>query len=108
MRSYMVRDRLQGFAKTRQGQLLEIISYDVPGHDNRTAVAISHFIFGYSQRKGANGHTKEYRFPGFIEQDGVVWIGQSVFMLTPERSSQLRRFLESRGVAFGRIAVRTA
>ncbi len=107
MRSYMVRDRLQGFAGTRRGHLLEIRSYDVPGQDNRTAVAISHFRFGYSQRKGANGHEKKYLYPGFIEKEGVVWIGQSVFMLTPERSAELRRFLESRGVAFGRIAVRT-
>ncbi|MGI0149893.1 MAG: hypothetical protein ACREDF_10235 [Thermoplasmata archaeon] len=105
MRSYLVRDRLRHFAFAKKHRPLEIVSYDVPGHDNRTAVAIAHFMFGRTTRSSANGVAKEYRYPGLIEKDGVVWLGQSVFLLTPERSSELQQFLGSRGVAFGRISV---
>jgi hypothetical protein len=108
MRSYVVRERLMRFATSRRNQLLEILSYDVAGHDNRTAVAVSHFIFGSVVRQSVNGGMKEYRYPGMIEKEGVVWLGQSVFLVTPERARELRRFLESKGVAYGGIRVRTA
>ncbi len=96
------------FARGRRSQDLEILSYDVAGHDNRTAVAVSHFIFGVVVRQAVNGGSKEYRYPGMIEKEGVVWLGQSVFLLTPERARELRGFLESKGVAFGGIRVRTS
>jgi len=108
MRSYVVRERLQRFAIARRSETLEILSYDVAGHDNRTAVAVSHFIFGTAVRQAVDGGMKEYRYPGMIEKDGVVWLGQSVFLLTPERARDLRAFLESKGVAYGAIRVRTA
>ncbi len=96
------------FALGRRGHRLEIVSYDVPGDDNSTAVAISHFVFGRTDRARVNGGFKEYRYPGLIEKSDVVWLGQSVFLLSPERSEEMRRFLDSRGVAHGRLIVRTA
>jgi len=107
MRSYAVRERLARFASSRRSENLEILSYDVAGHDNRTAVAVSHFIFGSVVRQPVNGGMKEYRYPGMIEKDGVVWLGQSVFLLVPERATELRNYLESKGVAYGAIRVRT-
>ena len=106
MRSYAIRDRLLHFASEHRGAPLELVSYDVSGHDNRTAVAICHFLFGHVTRAG-DAAGKEYRYPGFIERDGVVWVGQSVFLVTPRRSEELGAFLSSRGVAHGRVHIRT-
>ena len=108
MRSYVVQEKLANFARGRKNLELEILSYDVAGHDNRTAVAVSHFIFGVVVRQTLASGPKEYRYPGLIEKEGIVWLGQSVFLLIPERASELRRFLESKGVAFGIIRVRIA
>ena len=107
MRSKVAKDRLREFTAAHQSQPLEILSYDVAGHDNRTAVAVSHFIYGFAVKAKVNGATKEYRYPGFIERDGVVWLGQSVLLLTPERASELRVFLEAKGVAHWGIRVET-
>jgi len=106
MFSYAIRDRLLRFASQHRGAPLELVSYDVSGHDNRTAVAICHFLFGHVTR-GSNGHGKEYRYPGFVEREGVVWVGQSVFLVTPLRSEELRTFLASKVVAHGRVHIRT-
>jgi len=107
MRSQLVRERLTRFAADQRDQTMEIVSYDVAGHDNSTAVAISHYIFGRTDRVRVNGGCKEYRYPGLIEKDGIVWLGQSVFLLTTERSMELRGFLDSKGVAYGQLRVRT-
>jgi len=104
----MVRERLMRFAASRGAQPIEIVSYDVPGDNNATAVAVSHFVFGRTDRVRVNGGQKEYHYPGLIERPGVVWMGQSVFLLSPERSEEMRGFLERRGVAYGRIVVRPA
>ena len=107
MRSSLVRERLLRFASGKRGQSIEIVSYDVAGRDNSTAVAISHYVFGRTDRARVNGGYKEYRYPGLIERPGVVWLGQSVFLLTSERSLELRGFLDSKGVAYARLGVRT-
>ncbi len=106
MRSNLVRERLARFVNGHRSLLLEILSYDVPGRDNAIAVAVAHFIFGYSVRARSNGGMREYRYPGFIERKGVVWLGQSVFLLTPEKSRELQAYLNSKGVAHGKISVR--
>lgn len=106
MRSARIRDRLTRFTLDYRRRPLELLSYDVPGQDRATAVAISHFIFGRTDRIMADGHSREYRYPGFIEKEGVVWVGQSVFLVTPERSREMRGFLDLKGVAYGRIGVR--
>ena len=106
MRSQAVRGRLQEFASSHRGRGLEIVSYDVAGHDNATAVAVAHFIFGTTACSRSVKILKEYRYPGLIEKPGVVWLGQSVFLLIPDRSSELRAFLVSKGVAHGRLSVR--
>jgi len=108
LRSYLVRDRLRHFAHARRGQLLDVLSYDIPGRDNATAVAVAHFLFGRTERGRGNGSARPYRYEGFVEKEGVVWLGQSVFLLTPQRSRELQDFLASRGVAFERVSVQVA
>jgi hypothetical protein len=103
MRSYTVRNRLLTFAGSHHGRTLEILSYDISGRDHSTAMAVYHFIFGSTKR--VDGGAKTYRYPGMIEKAGVVWFGQSVFLLTQERSAKLRKFLDARGVAYGILRV---
>ena len=106
MRSHLVRDRLRSFAFAQHNSALEIVSYDIAGHDRPTSVKIARFVFGTRTNARIRGGMKEYRYPGFIEKEGVVWLGQSVFLLTPQRSRELRDFLGARGVAYGHLGVR--
>ena len=106
MRSHLVKDRLQSFASAQRSRGLEIVSYDIAGHDKHTSVEIARFVFGTRTKARIRGGIKEYRYPGFIEREGVVWLGQSVFLLTPRRSRELRDFLGTRSVAYGHLGVR--
>lgn len=109
MRSHLIRDRLRLFARTQHARTLEIISYDIPGRERKTSVEIARFVFGTrTKAQVRGGDVKEYRYPGFIEKEGVVWLGQSVFLLTPQRSRELREFLSGKGVAYGQLDVRIA
>src|SRR5947199_8247902 len=83
MRSHLVKYRLRSFASAQRNQGLEIVSYDIAGHDKRTSVEIARFVFGTRTKARIRDGIKEYRYPGFIEREGVVWLGQSVFLLTP-------------------------
>jgi len=107
MRSHLVKDRLQSFASAQHNRGLEIVSYDIAGHDKHTSVEIARFVFGTRTKARIRSGIKEYRYPGMIEKDGVVWLGHSVFLLVPERATELRNYLESKGVAYGAIRVRT-
>ncbi|HYT01064.1 MAG TPA: hypothetical protein VEO20_10425 [Thermoplasmata archaeon] len=106
MRSHLVRDRLQSFARAQRSRSLEIVSYDIPGHDKALSVQIARFVFGSRTKARVRGGLKEYHYPGFIEKEGVVWLGQSVFLLTPHRSRELRDFLGAGSVAYGHLNVR--
>jgi hypothetical protein len=106
MRSHLVRDRLRSFANAQRSRTLEIVSYDVAGHDKRTSVEVARFVFGTRTKARVRGAVKEYCYPGFIEREGVVWLGQSVFLLTPQRARELREFLGARSVAHGHLGVR--
>jgi len=52
------------------------------------------FVFGYGIEKGG----RKYRYPGFVERDGVRYLGQSVLFVIPERLEDLRGFLRTEGV----------
>ncbi len=106
MHSSAIRDLLRRFASGHRGRPLEIVSYDVSGHHNAKAVAVAHYVFGRRERVRSNGATKEYAYSGLIDRPGVVWLGQSVFLLTPERARELREFLSRKGVSYGRLGVR--
>ncbi len=60
------------------------------------ANAVWAFIHGRTIRTDG----KEYRYPGFVEKEGVRYLGQSVFFVLPHRLRELTRFLASRGVEY--------
>ena len=106
VRSPDVRAELKRFADSHTGREMEIVSYDVAGHDRATSVAVAHFVHGHSSRAIVSGTPKEYRYSGLIDEDGVAQLGQSVLLLSLERSRDLRAFLQSKGVQYMRLAVR--
>lgn len=67
---------------------------------------VARFVFGSQTKARIRGGVKEYRYPGFLEKEGVVWLGQSVFLLTTQRSRELRDFLGARRVAYGHLDIR--
>ena len=62
MRSSRIRDLLRRFAHDHRGRSLEIVSYDVSGHDNATAVAVAHYVFGRKDQARLDGGSKEYLY----------------------------------------------
>src|SRR5437773_10214713 len=93
MRSHLVKDRLRSFASAQRNRGLEIVSYDIAGHDKHTSVEVARFVFGTRTKARSRGGIEEYRYRGFIERDGVGWRGQSVFFLTSRRWRGCRDFL---------------
>src|SRR5207247_3479804 len=79
MRSHLVKERLRSFASAQRNRGLEIVSYDIAGHDKHTSVEIARFVFGTRTKARIRGGIKEYRYTGFIERDGVIWIGKYYF-----------------------------
>jgi hypothetical protein len=61
-------------ASTNSPAFLVLLSYDVSGTNRSAASRVAHLIFG---RKDA----AEDAPPPHIRRPGVVWIGQSVFLL---------------------------
>jgi hypothetical protein len=71
-----------------------ILTWDVDSRDASECTRLRRFIFG--QTVSVNG--KAYRYPGFVEQEGVRYLGQSVLFVTRERLTPLRGFLRSNGI----------
>ena len=72
-----------------------VVTWDVDSRDYASCSRLRRFIFGYSLRNGG----RSYRYPGFVEEEGVRYLGQSVLFVTRTRLNELRTFLRSRGVA---------
>lgn len=70
------------------------MTWDVDGGDSAMCARLRRFIFG--KTVGVNNRT--HRCPGFVELDGVRYLGQSVVFVTPERLEPLLRFLRERQV----------
>jgi hypothetical protein len=71
-----------------------IVTWDVDSHDASLCARLSRFVFGYSI--GKNG--KVYRYPGFVEREGVRYLGQSVLFVTPDALKELDSFLHQNGI----------
>ena len=56
---------------------------------------VRRFVFGVIVKVDG----KVYRYPGFVEREGVRYVGQSVLFVTAARINELRGFLRSRAVA---------
>ena len=52
------------------------------------------FVFGTAVSKGG----RVYRYPGFVERDGVRYLGQSVLFVTGVRFRELAEFLHRTSV----------
>ncbi len=76
-----------------------LLSYDVQGAARSTAARVCQILFG-RVRTDAQGRVR--RQEGFVHRPGVVWIGQSVFVLPPRDAEELAGKLRAIGV---RVAV---
>jgi len=80
---------------------LWILSYDVDGRDRVTSVLVSQLIFGRKNSTTRGGKPATYEQPGFIHRPGVVWVGQSVFILPRKDALELQNRLERLGASVG-------
>ncbi len=71
------------------------MTWDVDSRDRATSGRLQRFVFGYSLL--ANGRT--YRYPGFVEREGVRYVGQSVLFVTLDRLTEIRDFLHGHAIA---------
>ncbi len=71
-----------------------VVTWDVDSRDASQCARVRRFIFGYTLRP--NG--RAYRYPGFVERDGVRYLGQSVLFVTSDRLTELLAFLRIEGV----------
>ncbi len=71
-----------------------IVTWDVDSGNLLQCTRVRRFIFGQTVRtKG-----KAYRYPGFVELDGVRYLGQSVLFVNREHLDGLQGFLRANGV----------
>ncbi|MFA5895487.1 MAG: hypothetical protein WC985_01100 [Thermoplasmata archaeon] len=63
-------------------------------HDAGQCARVRRFVFGYSLNKDG----RVYRYPGFVERDGVRYLGQSVLFITVTGLPDLVAFLRKEGV----------
>ncbi len=82
----------RGKRKSRESGF--IITWDVESKDRPTTARVQRFVYGDVVR--ANG--KVYRYPGFVEKEGVRYLGQSVLFIRPGLLSEIDGFLSSLGV----------
>ncbi len=71
-----------------------VVTWDVDSRDHASCSRLRRFIFGYSLRNAG----RSYRYPGFVGEEGVRYLGQSVLFVTRRRLDELRAFLGSHGV----------
>lgn len=83
----------------------QIVTWDLDRRDLATNGRLRRFIFGY-RLPANNGRSREYQYAGFVQKDGVYYLGQSVVFVEPRRVDELIRFLEDHGVTYeGRSAI---
>jgi len=83
-----------------------IVTWDVDARDRAMCARLRRFVFGTTYMKGG----RRYRYPGFVEREGVRYLGQSVLFVDSDRFRELADFLHATGVphvvtsaALGRI-----
>lgn len=75
--------------KARGRETGSVITWDVNSSDRAAVNRLRRFVFGDATR--ANG--VEYRYPGFVEEEGVRYLGQSVLFVRPHVVSEIVEFL---------------
>lgn len=71
-----------------------IVTRDVEGVDRAAAHRVQYYMLGTTVT--ANGRV--YRYPGFVERDGVRYLGQSVVFVRPNLLAEIESFLAGRSV----------
>lgn len=66
-----------------------IVSWDVDSKDRGTTARVYRFVYG--DVTTPNGKT--YRYPGFVEREGVRYLGQSVLFIPPRLRPEIEAFL---------------
>ncbi len=72
-----------------------LLSYDVRGAARSAASRVCQIVFGRTRTDRAGSPRLE---EGFVHRPGVVWIGQSVFVLPPRDADELAGRLRRLGV----------
>jgi len=75
--------------KRRPRETGHIVTWDVNSADSTSVNRLRRFVFGDVSR--ARGRT--YRYPGFVEREGVRYLGQSVLFVRPSLLGEIRGFL---------------
>jgi len=71
-----------------------LVTWDVNSKDRPLVDRLYVFVWG----KKVRAHGKEYVYPGFIDREGVRYLGQSVLFVRPNLLSELTTFLTQCGV----------
>src|SRR5947199_8754215 len=80
--------------ETSRALLGFIVTWDVDSGNLLQCTRVRRFIFGHTV--STNG--KIYRYSGFVEHDGVRYLGQSVLFVDREQLDPLRECLRDNGV----------
>jgi len=72
-----------------------IVTWDVDSRDGSVCARLRRFVHGKTVAK--NG--KVYRYHGFVEREGVRYLGQSVLFVVSERLLEIREFLRAHRVS---------
>lgn len=70
------------------------MTWDVDSDNARQCGRVRRFVFGY----GLNQGERIYRYAGFVERDGVRYLGQSVLFVTAEALPDLLALLRAERV----------
>lgn len=71
-----------------------IVTWDVDSKDRGTTARVYRFVYG--DTTSPNGKT--YRYKGFVEREGVRYLGQSVLFVRPSLLANIDGFLSSHGI----------
>ena len=71
-----------------------IVTWDVNSADRAAAHRLHYFMFGAS----VTSHGRSYTYTGFVERDGVRYLGQSVVFVPPSHLREIDSFLARNGV----------
>ena len=72
------------------------MTWDADSRNASLCARLKRFVFGYETRKQG----RVYRYPGFVERDGVRYLGQSVIFVMNASLPALESFLESNGIDY--------
>ena len=83
-----------------------LLSYDVSGAARAVAARVCQIIFGRWRISEGPARVR-YQERGFIHRPGVVWVGQSVLVMSPEDAGELANRLHRMGVrvAMGPVSI---